>query len=206
MTTIPIPDDKRLVPSLEELKKLVDALRALGLRIVLTQGSYDMLHVGHCRYLAKAKECGDVLIVGVDSDAKIKKRKGENRPVVCEAERVEILLSQRPVDLLIVKGLDWQPWGLIRTVQPDVLIATQETYSEEELADLKPICGEVRVLEPQAQTSTTGTLRRLFVDGLGSLSAEVSERIPNLLQEAIGAVISRAERKNPTPTPKVDGE
>jgi D-beta-D-heptose 7-phosphate kinase/D-beta-D-heptose 1-phosphate adenosyltransferase len=206
MTTIPIPEEQRTAPDLETLGRKVAALRELGLKIVLTQGSYDMFHVGHSRYLAKAKECGDVLIVGVDSNEKIQKRKGPNRPVVDEAERMEILSNQRSVDLLILKRHDWKPWGLIRAVHPDILIATKETYDEAELADLKDLCGEVRVLEPQAETSTTGTIRRLFVDGLDVLSEEVSSRIPKLLKDSVAAVISSTEKKHPTPTPKADGE
>src|SRR3712207_7450411 len=88
--------EERLKPSLEELSKTVQHLKGIGLRVVLTSGSFDLIHLGHVKYLAKAKEFGDVLVVGVDSDAKIKRRKGEDRPMVPEQERLEMLAHQRP--------------------------------------------------------------------------------------------------------------
>ena len=99
--------------SLESLAELAEHLRGIGLRLVLTSGSFDLVHLGHVKYLAKAKELGDVLIVGVDSDAKIRRRKGEDRPMVPQSERLEMLAHQRPVDviflasggLLMVSGL-----------------------------------------------------------------------------------------------------
>src|SRR3954449_11974547 len=70
----------RLVPSLEEMTRTVSHLRGLGYSIVLTSGSFDLIHLGHVKYLARAKELGDILVVGVDSDAKIRRRKGDDRP------------------------------------------------------------------------------------------------------------------------------
>jgi len=84
-----------IVEDYEELKKLVEAHKALGHRIVCTVGSWDMLHIGHLRYLIKAKEQGDVLIVGVDSDRGIKLyKKNELRPVIPQDERMEMLKYQ----------------------------------------------------------------------------------------------------------------
>src|SRR3954454_5645906 len=69
----------RLVPSLEEMTRTVSHLKGLGYSVVLTSGSFDLIHLGHVKYLARAKELGDILVVGVDSDAKIRRRKGEDR-------------------------------------------------------------------------------------------------------------------------------
>jgi len=102
---MPIPSQKRvptqkIVPDYETLQKAVDGLRAVDYRIVLTIGSWDLLHIGHVRYLLKAKECGDVLVVGVDTDRAIKLYKGELRPVIPEIERTEMLSYQTCVDFV----------------------------------------------------------------------------------------------------------
>src|SRR5947208_9610202 len=110
----------RLVPSLEEMTRTVSHLKGLGYSVVLTSGSFDLIHLGHVKYLARAKELGDVLIVGVDSDAKIKARKSPDRPMVPEAERLELLAHQRPVDYIFLKPLDEPRWALIKAVRPDV--------------------------------------------------------------------------------------
>src|SRR5258706_6536345 len=77
----------RYIPDYKTLAKLVSHLRGLGLKIVLVQGTYDMVHIGHARYLEEARRQGDVLIVGVDSDEKVRARKGPTRPVVPASER-----------------------------------------------------------------------------------------------------------------------
>src|SRR3712207_5475927 len=83
--------DERLKPSLHELSKTVEHLKGIGLKIVLTSGSFDPTHLGHAKSLAKAKELGDVPVVVVVSDAKIRRRKGEDRRLVPERERLEML-------------------------------------------------------------------------------------------------------------------
>src|SRR3954468_24860534 len=108
--------EDRCVPTLDEMARVVSHLRGLNQRIVLTSGSFDLIHLGHVKYLARAKELGDVLVVGVDSDAKIKARKGADRPMVPESERLELLAHQRPVDYIFLKPLDEPRWALIKAV------------------------------------------------------------------------------------------
>src|SRR5204863_2809159 len=105
--------EDRLVPSLDAMAERVANLRGLGQRIVLTSGSFDLIHLGHVKYLAKAKELGDVLVVGVDSDRKIRERKGEDRPLVPEQERLEMLARQRPDDLLFLQDEEQVRWGML---------------------------------------------------------------------------------------------
>ena len=125
---------ERLIPSLEEMTRTVTHLKGLGYRVVLTSGSFDLIHLGHVKYLERAKELGDVLAVGVDSDAKIRRRKGDDRPMVPEMERLELLAYQRPVDLIYLKEDGEERWALIKAVQPDVLVLTADhSYSDEEL-------------------------------------------------------------------------
>src|SRR3954465_11505699 len=126
--------EDRLVPSLDAMAERVANLKGLGQRVVLPSGSFALIHLGHVKYLARAKELGDVLVVGVDSDAKIRRRKGEDRPLVPETERLEMLAHQRPVDLLYLKEEGGERWDLIKAVEPHVLVLTADhNYSDEDL-------------------------------------------------------------------------
>src|SRR5262245_62538074 len=97
---------QRYVPDYQRISEIVAALRVLGMRIVLTSGSFDILHEGHSMYLEAARGLGDFLIVGVDSDDKIRKRKGPTRPAVPEQERLRMVTHQRGVGLVTLKSLD----------------------------------------------------------------------------------------------------
>ncbi|MFA4999105.1 MAG: adenylyltransferase/cytidyltransferase family protein, partial [Candidatus Paceibacterota bacterium] len=116
-----------IIQDYEELKKIAEAHRALGHKVVCTVGSWDMLHIGHLRYLIKAKEQGDILIVGVDSDRGIKLyKKNELRPVIPQDERMEMLKYQECVDYItLVDDIDddgkWQ-YKLIDAIKPDVFV------------------------------------------------------------------------------------
>jgi D-beta-D-heptose 7-phosphate kinase/D-beta-D-heptose 1-phosphate adenosyltransferase len=174
--------DERLIGSPAALGEFVDHLKGIGLRIVLTSGSFDLVHLGHVKYLAKAKELGDVLIVGVDGDAKIRKRKGADRPMVPEDERLEMLAHQRPVDLIYLKADDEPRWALVKTVRPDVLVLSADhSYSAEELEELGQICGSVRVLERQAAVTTSERIRQLYMHLGEQLGPRLAEVLPNLI-------------------------
>lgn len=95
-------------------------LRAAGRKIVFTNGCFDLLHVGHLRYLEKAKGYGDVLIVGLNSDRSVKKIKGEKRPIVPEKERAEVLAGLEAVDYVVLFD-EPDPLSLIRALRPDIL-------------------------------------------------------------------------------------
>jgi D-beta-D-heptose 7-phosphate kinase/D-beta-D-heptose 1-phosphate adenosyltransferase len=174
--------ERRLVRREEDLIKHVEHLRGLRQKIVLTSGTFDLLHIGHMRYLEQAAFHGDILIVGVDSDEKTRKRKGEDRPVVPESERIEMLTHSRYVDLVYVKEDSEERWGLIKLVCPDVLIATAETYTVEEVKELEGFCGKVEVLTPQATTSTSAKIRRLQIGAtrplIKKLIAQLQEFLP----------------------------
>ena len=87
---------------LARLAAELDALRAAGKRIVLANGCFDLLHVGHVRYLADARSRGDLLVVAINSDASVRRLKGAGRPLLPEEERVELLLALRSVDRVLV--------------------------------------------------------------------------------------------------------
>ena len=169
----------RFINDKKRLAEVVSALRTIGAKIVLTQGTFDLIHIGHFLYMEKARGYGDILIVGVDSDEKVKLRKGPDRPVVNEEERVQMLTHVRHVDIVTIKNLKDPKWSLIKLVKPDVLIATQGTYSQAKVRELKKYCGQVVVLEPQATTSTTAKLRLLNI----GLSQKMKEAITESINE-----------------------
>ena len=96
-------------------------LRAAGLRLVFTNGVFDLLHVGHVRYLGQARALGDALVVAINSDRTVRELKGPARPVFNEAERAEILAALRHVDYVTVFD-DVSPRTLIAKLLPDVLV------------------------------------------------------------------------------------
>lgn len=191
----------RYVPQYERISEIVAALRVLGLRVVLTMGTFDILHEGHSMYLEAARGFGDFLIVGVDSDEKVRRRKGAWRPAVPELERLRMVTHQRGVGLVTLKHVDEPRWSLISAVRPDTLVATAETYTPDEIAELEAKhCGRVEVLERMATVSTSARLRLLQL-GLGErMSQRLSERLPDLLQDVIdeigGTGASRTEGEN----------
>jgi rfaE bifunctional protein nucleotidyltransferase chain/domain len=96
-------------------------LRTEGARLVFTNGVFDLLHVGHVRYLAQARALGDALVVAINSDRSVRELKGPDRPVFDQAERAEILAALRQVDYVVVFD-DISPRSLITQLLPDVLV------------------------------------------------------------------------------------
>ena len=105
--------------TLSDAAALAERLRGAGRRVVLANGCFDLLHVGHVRYLEEARRLGDVLFVGVNSDAAVARLKGRGRPLMPATERMEILAALRPVDHVVVFD-DETADGLIRAIKPDV--------------------------------------------------------------------------------------
>ena len=181
--------DLRFVPDYDRISEIVAALRVLGLKVVLTSGTFDILHEGHSMYLEAARAFGDFLIVGVDSDEKVRKRKGPWRPAVPELERLRMVTHQRGVGLVTLKHSDDPRWSLITAVGPDVLVATADTYSAEEIAELEAKhCGRVEVLERMATVSTSARLRLLQLTLGERMSQRLTEKLPDLLQDVIDEI------------------
>lgn len=176
---------ERFIKDDEKIKRFVENCRGLGLKIVLTQGTYDMVHVGHARYFEMAKKHGDLLVVGVDSDEKVRARKGPERPVVPEEERLEMVTHLRSVDVVYLKKLRSPRWHLIKMVRPDVLIATENTYTKKDLKDLKEYCGKVVVLEPQATTSTSAKIRLLQIGHAKQLEKALTPKLLQTIQDVL---------------------
>jgi D-beta-D-heptose 7-phosphate kinase/D-beta-D-heptose 1-phosphate adenosyltransferase len=181
-------DASKIILDYEAIPPLVEMYRELGKTIVLTQGSFDMLHIGHGRYLEQAKSHGDILFVGVDSDDKIRFRKGPDRPVVPEEERLEMLTYLSSVDHAVLKQLSAPKWELIKTIRPDVLIATQATYSPKQILELERYCGKVIVLEPMATTSTSAKIRLVQLGAAKKLGTVLTDKLIATIEEVLSEV------------------
>ena len=121
MKKSPRPSDAGQVVQPGRLSPLLSRLKAKGKKVVFTNGVFDILHVGHARYLAAARKCGDLLVVGMNTDASVRRIKGPKRPIVPFAERAELLSSLRCVDF-VVPFSDDTPLKLILKLRPAVLV------------------------------------------------------------------------------------
>lgn len=118
------------LPSLDELVKILKAEREKGKKIVFTNGCFDIFHVGHSRYLRQASTYGDILVVGVNSDASVKRLKGSERPIISEEERMELLADLQCVSY-VVKFEEDTPYELIKKLQPDIITKGGDYKPEE---------------------------------------------------------------------------
>ena len=148
--------------SQDELLGLRQTLRASGKTLVFTNGVFDLLHVGHVRYLAAARALGDALLVAVNSDRSVRELKGESRPIVNEHERAEVLAALRQVDFVTIFD-DISPRSLITTLLPDVLVkggdyALDEIHGREEV---EAAGGRVVSLPFVPGASTTDIVERM---------------------------------------------
>ncbi len=131
-------------------------------KIVFTNGCFDLLHLGHIDYLSKAKDQGDVLIVGVNTDASVQRLKGENRPVTDEVSRSTIMASLQFVSAVVLFDED-TPYDLIQQVQPDVLVKGSD-YKPEDIVGydvVKAKGGEIVTIDFLKGYATTGIIEKL---------------------------------------------
>ncbi len=182
---VPQFSSNKYVPSLQEMARIREEQRLRGRRVVLTQGVWDLLHRGHLRYLFAASQHGDVLVVGVDSDALTRKRKGEGRPVVPEEERIEMLSFIGFINHIVLHDIDQDIDDLIKSVSPDVLIVSETTkdFPKEKLSILEGCCGEIVRLKEQARTSSTERIRQLAIEGKHDLIARLEEMLRKAREE-----------------------
>lgn len=146
----------------EGLRRTRARLRAEGRRLVFTNGCFDILHVGHVRYLQQARALGDALVVAINSDRSVRGLKGEGRPVMNEAERAEMLAALACVDFVTVFDED-SPRRLIAELLPDVLVkggdyALAEIHGREEV---EAAGGRVVALPYVEGASTTGIIEKM---------------------------------------------
>ncbi|MEK7099090.1 MAG: adenylyltransferase/cytidyltransferase family protein [Patescibacteria group bacterium] len=173
-----IHSDHRLIRDFKSLERTVGQLKKKGKKIVLTQGVWDLIHEGHAKYLEAAKSLGDILVVGLDSDALTRLRKGPNRPIVPERERIQMLIHLRHVDIVTVRGVQHDIGHLIRLVRPHVLVTSSSPTDFKD--DLKTgtygaFCDKIVTLPPQATTHTSARIRNLTIEGVEQLAREVDK-------------------------------
>ena len=113
------PEQKVL--SLDELNQFLEPIRKSSKKIVFTNGCFDLIHIGHTRYLKEARSAGDLLIVAVNSDESVQNLKTDKRPIVSLQERMEVLASLYFVDF-VVSFDELDPYNIINKIQPDVLV------------------------------------------------------------------------------------
>ena len=153
---------KAKILSTDEMLKERERLRVAGARLVFTNGVFDLLHVGHVRYLAGAQALGDALVVAINSDRSVRELKGPDRPVFEEAERAEILAALRSVTYVVVFD-DVSPRSLIGRLLPDVLVKGGD-YQIDEIhgrEEVEAAGGRVISLPFVPGASTTSLLERM---------------------------------------------
>jgi rfaE bifunctional protein nucleotidyltransferase chain/domain len=146
----------------QELIRISEELRKQGKRVVTTNGCFDIVHVGHVRILNAAKELGDVLIVGVNSDASVRRLKGPSRPVNSEQDRAEVVANLKSVDYVSVFAED-TAIEFLTAVKPNIYVkgADYTTASLPEAPTVESFGGEIRLLELVPGKSTTNIVSKL---------------------------------------------
>lgn len=146
------------VKDLEELKTIVEFLKAEGKRIVFTNGCFDLLHLGHVTYLEEARSYGDVLIVGLNSDTSVKRIKGPQRPIMPELARARILAALWAVDYVVIFEED-TPLKVIKELRPHVLVKGGD-WKEEEVVG-RELVEEVKIVPYVEGFSTTAIVQKI---------------------------------------------
>ena len=149
---------------LEALSDRSEKLRAAGKKLVATNGCFDLLHVGHVRYLQTARALGDFLAVGLNSDRSVRELKGSGRPIMTESDRAEVLAALGCVDLVTIFP-EMRATRFLAAAMPAIYVKggdySSETLNEEERAALKRIGAEIRIIPFEPGYSTSKLLEQI---------------------------------------------
>ena len=157
-----------------EIDEVVAGLRAEGRRISFANGHFDLLHVGHLRYLRGAKEQGDALVVGLNGDASVRRLKGPGRPLVPAEERAELLAALEPVDYVVVFEED-SPVALLERLRPDVHCkGTDYTVDTVPERDVVRAYGGRTAIVGDPKDHSTRDLIRVILERRGSTDASTT--------------------------------
>lgn len=146
-----------------DYQRMLNIWQFQGKKIVFTNGCFDILHLGHIDYLSKAKDMGDLLIIGLNTDLSVSKVKGKNRPIQNENSRAMVLASLSFVDAVVFFGED-TPYNLIKITQPDILVKGAD-YKPEDIVGydiVKNKSGEVVTIEFLEGYSTTAIEKKIL--------------------------------------------
>jgi D-beta-D-heptose 7-phosphate kinase/D-beta-D-heptose 1-phosphate adenosyltransferase len=154
---------KSKILKLSDLIQTLKGLRKSGKRIVFTNGCFDILHVGHVRYLAAARSKGDVLVLGLNSDASVKSIKPDNRPIVSQDQRAEVLAGLTCVDYITIFD-EPDPLSLIRAIKPDILVKGADWEEAEIIGSdvVKTYGGKVVRVKVVPGISTSQIIQRII--------------------------------------------
>jgi glycerol-3-phosphate cytidylyltransferase len=148
---------------LEELKKIVNKLKKEGKKVVFTNGCFDILHIGHVKYLEEAKKLGDMLIVGVNSNESVRLLKGKGRPIMPEEERAEIVAALECVDYTVI-FYETNPENLIAKFKPDIHVKGGD-YAINEIPETKLVesfGGKTVILKEIEGKSTSAIIQKIL--------------------------------------------
>ncbi len=151
-----------MLVNFDDIANIAKRLKSEGKKIVFTNGCFDIIHVGHTYYLNKAKQLGDILIIGLNSDNSVRRLKGKERPLNTEADRAEVLLALEAVDYVVIFTED-TPFNLIERLRPDILVKGGD-YTKDNIvgADIvEANGGEVVVIPFVEGKSTSGLVEKI---------------------------------------------
>jgi len=155
---------KKKILSLEQLAAKSGQLRSTGKRVVATNGCFDILHVGHVRYLAAARKLGDVLVVGLNGDSSVRQLKGEGRPVTPEQDRAEVLAALESVEYVTIFP-ELRATNFLRAAQPLIYAKggdyTADTLDLSERAVLAKLGAKIEIIPFEKGYSTSQLLTRI---------------------------------------------
>lgn len=150
------------VISRNEIKNLTEKLKKDGKSVVFTNGCFDILHIGHVRYLKESAKLGDIMIIGLNSDLSVKRLKGESRPINNESDRAELLSELSFIDYVIVFEED-SPVNLLEEIKPNIYTKGAD-YTLETLPEASTILkngGRVEFIDLVAGKSTTNVIKKI---------------------------------------------
>jgi len=148
--------------SRSEAKKIAKELKSKGIKTVFTNGCFDILHVGHVRYLKESAKFGDILIIGLNSDSSVKRLKGESRPINNESDRAELLSELGFVDYVVIFEED-TPECLLDEIKPDIYTKGAD-YTLDTLPEAKTVLkngGKVEFINLVEGKSTTNVIKKI---------------------------------------------
>ncbi|PYJ23436.1 MAG: D-glycero-beta-D-manno-heptose 1-phosphate adenylyltransferase [Verrucomicrobia bacterium] len=159
---------KTKIIDMDELAARAEVLRAAGKKLVVTNGCFDLLHVGHVRYLQAARALGDLLAVGLNGDRSVRELKGNGRPITAESDRAEVLAALQCVDLVTIFP-QTRATQFIAAIKPAIYVKggdySSETLDEEERAVLKEVGAEIRIIPFESGYSTSRLLEQICKTG-----------------------------------------
>ena len=158
------------IVTLKDLVARLEKIRTTGKKLVFTNGCFDLLHVGHVRYLAEAKSQGDLLVVGLNSDDSVRMIKGDKRPIVGQDNRAEVLAALASVDYVVIFD-EPDPLRLIQTIQPDVLVKGEDWAADAIIGarEVKSWGGRIVRVSFVEDASTTGLIQAILQRHRGDL-------------------------------------